>query len=170
MTGAGVNLLQGTFAPRSSLGNRLRQWRLPAALAAALALLFVVSQAATLVAAEPRGEGARRADRRRSSRRRCRASRCVDARAQMQGALGSAGGAGDGLLAAMSALAQAMAQAPAARIEAVSFRGNALELRLTAPTVESLDGIKQGMSRDGIHGRDPVGHAARPGASRAACR
>jgi type II secretory pathway component PulL len=74
----------------------------------------------------------------------------VDVRAQMQGALGSAGGAGNGLLAAMSALAQAMAQAPAARIEAVSYRGNALELRLTAPTIESLDGIKQGMSRDGI--------------------
>ena len=50
----------------------------------------------------------------------------------------------------MTLLAQAMAQAPAARIEAMSFRGNALELRLTAPTVESLDGIKQSMSRDGV--------------------
>ncbi|EFK97555.1 hypothetical protein LDC_0404, partial [sediment metagenome] len=49
-----------------------------------------------------------------------------------------------------SVLAQAIAQAPSARIEAMSFRGNALELRLTAPTVESLDGIKQAMSRDGI--------------------
>ena len=70
----------------------------------------------------------------------------------------------------MSALAQAMAQAPAARIEAMSFRGNALELRLTAPTVESLDGIKQGMSRDGMAGGNAVGHAARRRASRAACR
>ena len=43
-----------------------------------------------------------------------------------------------------------MAQAPAARLETVSFRGNALELHLTAPTIESLDGIKQAMNRDGI--------------------
>jgi hypothetical protein len=50
----------------------------------------------------------------------------------------------------MSVLAQAMAQAPSARIQAMSFRGNALELHLTAPTVEALDGVKQAMSRDGI--------------------
>jgi len=74
----------------------------------------------------------------------------VDVRAQMQGALASRGAAGGGLLPVVSVLAQAIAQAPSARIEAMSFRGNALELRLTAPTVESLDGIKQAMSRDGI--------------------
>jgi hypothetical protein len=50
----------------------------------------------------------------------------------------------------VAALAQAMAQAPSARIEAMSYRGNALELRLIAPTVESLDGIKQAMTRDGV--------------------
>jgi type II secretory pathway component PulL len=72
-----------------------------------------------------------------------------DARAQMQGALGT-GGAGGGMLAAVSALATAMAQAPAARIETLSFRGNVLEVNLTVPTVESLEGIRQGLSRDGM--------------------
>jgi hypothetical protein len=67
----------------------------------------------------------------------------------MQGALGMAAGGG-GLLPAMTALAQAMAQAPAARIESMNFRGDALELRLTAPTIESLDGIKQAVGREGI--------------------
>jgi len=149
VTGAGVNLLQGTYAPRSSLGNRLRQWRLPAALAAALALLFIGSQAATWWQ-QSRKERALDAEIAQVFAQALPGQPVVDVRAQLQGALGSAGGAGSGLLAAMSALAQAMAQAPAARIEAVSFRGNALELRLTAPTIESLDGIKQGMSRDGI--------------------
>jgi general secretion pathway protein L len=147
--GAGVNLLQGPYAPRSSLGNRLRQWRLPAALAAALVLLFVGSQAATWWQ-QSRKERALDAEIAQIFAQALPGQPVVDVRAQMQGALGSAGGAGSGLLAAMSALAQAMTQAPAARIEAVSFRGNALELRLTAPSVESLDGIKQGMSRDGI--------------------
>jgi general secretion pathway protein L len=149
VTGAGVNLLQGTYAPRSSLGNRLRQWRLPAALAAALALLFIGSQAAAWWQ-QSRKERALDAEIAQVFAQALPGQPVVDVRAQLQGALGSAGGAGNGLLAAMSALAQAMAQAPAARIEAVSFRGNALELRLTAPTIESLDGIKQGMSRDGI--------------------
>ncbi len=74
----------------------------------------------------------------------------VDPRAQMQGALGAGRTASAGLLPVISVLAEAMAQAPSARIEAMSFRGNALELRLTAPTVESLDGIKQTMNRDGM--------------------
>jgi type II secretory pathway component PulL len=74
----------------------------------------------------------------------------VDPRAQIQGVLGAQGASGVGLLAAMTALAEAMAQAPLAKIEAMSFRGDALELRLTAPSVESIDGIKQAISRNGI--------------------
>ena len=74
----------------------------------------------------------------------------VDPRAQMQGALGAGGSAGGGLLPAMSVIAQAMAQAPAARLRSISFRNNVIELNLTAPSIESLDGIKQGMNRDGI--------------------
>jgi general secretion pathway protein L len=127
----------------------LRQWRLPAALAAALALLFIGSQAATWWQ-QSRKERALDAEIAQVFAQALPGQPVVDVRAQLQGALGSGGGTGNGLLAAMSALAQALAQAPAARIEAVSFRGNALELRLTAPTIESLDGIKQGMSRDGI--------------------
>jgi len=68
----------------------------------------------------------------------------------MQGALGAGAGAGGGMLAAVSTLAQAMSQTPAARIESVSFRGNVLEVNMTVPTVESLESIRQGMSRDGM--------------------
>jgi general secretion pathway protein L len=148
-SGAGVNLLQGPFAPRSTLGARLKEWRLPGALAAATALLFVVNQ----------GLGwwqARQAERTLDAQiaevfqQILPGQPVVDARAQIEGALGAGARGGDGLLPAITLLAQAMAQAPTARIEAMSFRGNALELRLTAPTVESLDGIKQAMSRDGV--------------------
>jgi regulator of protease activity HflC (stomatin/prohibitin superfamily) len=47
-------------------------------------------------------------------------------------------------------LASAVAEVPNARIEALSFRGNALDLRLVAPSVEALDGIKQAMGRSGV--------------------
>ena len=147
--GAGVNLLQGAYAPRSSLGNRLREWRLPAALAAASALLFIGTQTAAWIT-QSRAEKALDAQIAEVFAQALPGQPVVDPRAQMQGALGVAGSAGAGLLPAMSVLARAMAQAPAARIESMSFRGNALELRLSAPSIESLDGIKQAVNRDGV--------------------
>ncbi len=148
-TGAGVNLLQGAFGARSSLGTRLREWRLPASLAAAVALLFVANQAVGWWQMS-RAERALDAQIAEIFAQALPGQPVVDPRAQMQGALGAQGAARDSLLPVLSALAEAMAQAPSARIEAMSFRGNALELRLTAPTVESLDGIKQTMTRDGM--------------------
>jgi general secretion pathway protein L len=148
-TGAGINLLQGAYAPRSSLGTKVREWRLPAALAAATALLFVTTQAVSFWQSS-RAEKALDAQIAEIFAQALPGQPVVDVRAQMQGALASRSAAGGGLLPVVSVLAQAIAQAPSARIEAMSFRGNALELRLTAPTVESLDGIKQAMSRDGI--------------------
>jgi general secretion pathway protein L len=148
-SGAGVNLLQGPFGVRSSLGGRLRQWRLPASLAAAVALLFVANQAVGWWQMG-RAERALDAEIAEIFAQALPGQPVVDPRAQMQGALGAGRAAGAGLLPVISALSEAMAQAPTARIEAMSFRGNALELRLTAPTVESLDGIKQTMTRDGM--------------------
>ena len=148
-TGAGINLLQGAFGARSSLGTRLREWRLPASLAAAVALLFVANQAVGWWQMS-RAERALDVQIAEIFAQALPGQPVVDPRAQMQGALNSRGAGGGGLLPVMSVLAEAMAQAPSARIEAMSFRGNALELRLTAPTVESLDGIKQTMTRDGV--------------------
>jgi general secretion pathway protein L len=148
-SGAGVNLLQGPFGVRASLGSQFRRWRLPASLAAAVALLFIANQA---VGWWQMGRTERELDAQIAQifAQALPGQPVVDPRAQMQGALGAGRAAGAGLLPVISALAAAMAQAPSARIEAMSFRGNALELRLTAPTVESLDGIKQTMNRDGM--------------------
>jgi general secretion pathway protein L len=147
--GAGINLLQGSFSARASLGTRLRPWRLPAALAAGAALLFLVNQGVSWWQ-DHRREKALDAQIAQVFSEVLPNQPIVDPRAQIQGVLGSQGGGGPGLLPAMSALAEAMAQTPSAKIEAMSFRSNALELRLTAPTVESLDGIKQAIGRNGI--------------------
>jgi hypothetical protein len=63
--------------------------------------------------------------------------------------LNHAGSGAGALLPAVTLLAQAVAKAPAARVEALNYRGNALELRIVAPTVEVLDSIKQSMSHAG---------------------
>ena len=73
----------------------------------------------------------------------------VDPRAQIQGVLARAGSGSGALLPAMSLLAQAIAQAPTTRVEGMSYRGGVLELRVLAPNVETLDIIKQTMSREG---------------------
>jgi len=147
--GAGVNLLQGPYAPRSSFGTRFRAWRLPAALAAAAALLFLAGQAVTLWQLN-RADRALQAQIDEVAAQVFPDQKVVDPVAQMRGLANARSASGGGLLPVLSVLSQALAQAPDTRIEAMSFRGNALELRLTAPSVQSLDDIQQSMNRDGI--------------------
>jgi general secretion pathway protein L len=146
---AGVNLLQGPYAARSSLSARLREWRLPAALAATTALVFLASQGFSVWKL---GQAEKKLDAEIAAvfSAAMPGQKAVDPRAQMQGVLGSRGAAGGALLPAVSALATAIAQSPQAKVESLSFRGNALELRLTAPTVEALDSIKQALSQGGL--------------------
>jgi general secretion pathway protein L len=145
-----VNLLQGTYAPRRSVSGRLQRWRLPAALAAACLLAFLAGQALSLWKLS-------RAERRLDAQitevfqQALPGQPVVDPRTQMQGVLGGGGSAQGALLPALSVLAQALAGAPAGgKLEAINLRGDALDLRLVAPTVEALDGIKQAMARNGI--------------------
>ncbi len=161
-----INLLQGAYAAPSSFGSQLQQWRLPAALAAATLVAFIGVQGFKLwqlhaaekqldaqIAADLQPDPARATDRRsarpdpgragpRRRRQRCPAARDL------------AAGAGH------------RAVAGRARRSASASAAGVLELRLVAPTVEALDGIKQAMSRDGAHGRTAVGEAARPAGRR----
>jgi general secretion pathway protein L len=147
--GDAVNLSQGPFAPSGSIGRRLRPWRLPAGLAAASLLIFLVGQGLSLW-------------RMSTAEKQLDASIAevfstvlpgqpmLDPRAQMEGILGRGGSTGGALLPALSALAKAIAEVPNARVEAMSYRGDALDLRVVAPSVEALDGVKQAMDRDGL--------------------
>lgn len=145
----GVNLLQGPFAPASTIGNRVKEWRVPAALATAVMLVFLAGQAISLYK-NSRAEKQLDAQIAEVFAQVLPGQPMVDPKAQIQGVLGTGGAAQGALLPAISVLAEVMAQAPAARIEAISYRGNALDLRLVAPSVEALDTIKQGMTRDGL--------------------
>jgi general secretion pathway protein L len=147
-TARAVNLLQGTYAPPSSFGPQLRQWRVPAALAAATLLVFLGSQAVKLWQLR-QAEQKLNVEIAQTFESILPGQPMVDPRAQVQGVLARAGAGAGGLLPAVSLLAQAMAQAPSSRVEAMNFRGGVLELRLVAPSVEALDGIRQAMSSRG---------------------
>jgi general secretion pathway protein L len=144
-----VNLLQGTYAPRRSINGGLHRWRVPVALAAACLLAFVAVQALSLWKLS-RAEKRLDAQITEVFQQALPGQPVVDPRAQMQGVLGG-GSAQGALLPALSVLAQAMAGAPSGgKLEAINLHGDALDLRLVAPTVEALDGIKQAMARSGI--------------------
>ena len=145
----GVNLLQGPYGRTTTIGSRLREWRVPAALAAGVVLVFLAGQGISLYKLA-RAEKQLDAQIAEIFTQVLPGQPVVNPRAQMEGVIGARGSAGGALLPAMSVLAQAMAQSPAARIEAMSYRGNALDLRLVAPTVEALDAIKQAVARGGI--------------------
>jgi general secretion pathway protein L len=143
-----INLLQGAYAAPSSFGSQLKQWRLPAALAVATLVAFLGAQGYRLWqlnAAEKRLDAQITA----TFNQILPGQPLVDPRAQIQGVLARAGSGSHALLPAMSLLAQAIAQAPATRVEGMSYRSGVLELRLLAPNVETLDTIKQVMGREG---------------------
>jgi len=146
---AAVNLLQGPYGAPSTIGVQLRQWRIPIALAAGTLLVFLLGQGLSLWQM-------RRAEKQLDAQIAALFSqvlpgqKMINAREQVEGVLRRSGGGKSALLPAVSLLAKAVAQAPAARVESLSYRGDALEMRIVAPTVEALDGIKQAMSRSGV--------------------
>jgi general secretion pathway protein L len=143
-----VNVLQGPYAPPSPFGAQLKQWRLPAALAAATLLAFLAVQGVQLWQLS-RAEKQLDAQITETFNQLLPGQPVVDPRAQLQGVLARAGGGSGALLPAISLLAEAVAQAPSTRVEGMSYRAGVLELRVVAPNVEALDTIKQTLARDG---------------------
>jgi type II secretion system protein L len=121
----------------------------PAALAAATALVFLAGQGFSIWKL---GQAEKKLDTEIAAifAAAMPGQKSVDPRAQMQGVLGSGGAKRDALLPAVAALAAAVSQTPQTKVESMSFRGDALELRLTAPSVEALDSIKQALSQGGL--------------------
>jgi general secretion pathway protein L len=146
--GEAVNLLQGPYAARSSLAAGLRRWRLPAALAAATALVFLTVQA---VSAWQLSRAEKKLDSEIAQvfAQAMPGQKVVDPRAQMQGVLGEGGGR-SAFLPALSALSRALAGIPQAQVESVSCRGDVVDFRLMAPSVGSLDAVKQALNGGGL--------------------
>ena len=162
---APINLLQGSFAPRTQMDRLWRPWRAAAALLAVLAVVVLARQGLELhqlqreearldeaiaAAFQQAMPGARMEDPRFQVERRLAALR------------GTAGPGGTGFLSVLETVGGAQAGIPGLRIEAVSYRTGTLDLKLTAPTVEALEAFRQAMGRDGrfaasIQQADPRG-------------
>jgi general secretion pathway protein L len=150
--GDAVNLLQGDFARTSDFGARWRQWRTAALLAAALLVVHVAAQAlqirqakhetaaldeqiASVFSAAMPGE------------------RLQDARRQMQSRLDrirKSGASPEYFLRALQVLSGALSATPKTGIDALSYRDDSVDMRVSAPSLASLSQLSQFIGKQGM--------------------
>jgi general secretion pathway protein L len=148
---AAINLLQGPYAPVSSRGAGFMAWRVAAILLASLIGLHVVGKAAELhvLKRHERQVDASIRDTFRSSMH--TEASASEARRLMERRLTGVRGAGEGLLPALQALAQARDAAPGTSVQTLNFHGGSLEMKLSAPDATSLDRLSQSLRSSGWH-------------------
>lgn len=150
---SGINLLQGDFARRPDWLAWWPAWRVAAMLLAALAIAMAASGLASAYRTGQELAAVNAAVDQAFHHVFPDAGQVTDARRELSvrlqqlGARGS--GAGQEFLDMLRVLAQALGDTGTARIEALSYRGGALELRLRAPSVEFLDRVQQQLSQTG---------------------
>ncbi|MDX2298129.1 MAG: type II secretion system protein GspL [Xanthomonadaceae bacterium] len=137
-----LNMLQGAYAPRRSLGHARRRWRL-AALLGAVSLLLAFTHLLL-----ERQQLARLAERQRQEMADLYraavpdATRVVDPELQLRTALAAAGqGGGDGLR-LLALAAPGLAADAAIRVDQLELRERSLDLVVQAPDVAALDALR----------------------------
>ncbi|MGH8496448.1 MAG: type II secretion system protein GspL [Gammaproteobacteria bacterium] len=141
-----INLLQGAYTPATSTTALWRPWRLAASLAAvclAIALGIQGVEHFKLSADESRLD-ARIAE--EFGRALPNTPMSTDPQRQIERELQALHGGGTGekpFLEILSVLGTVLLETPDARVEALSFRNDVMDLRLTVPNVGALDQIKR---------------------------
>jgi len=150
-TGAGINLLQGSYAPRKEYSGMFRPWRYAAALLLTFVFVGIAAKATdyyllTKTETELREmfnteyqqivPGAQETD---------DPARVVDSLKRRVGTAGAA----PVFLQSLQYLSQAIAQNSEAEVQAISFRAGVIDLRITVPNVSTLDNIERVIDESG---------------------
>jgi general secretion pathway protein L len=147
-----VNLLQGEFARSTDYGERWRRWRTAALLAASL-LVVHVSAAALQIHRANRETAALDTEMAQVFSQTMPAEAMHDPRRQMQSRLERIRRSGPGpeyFLRALQALSSAISGMPNTLINTLSYRGQTLELKLTAPSLAALSQLSQLLGKQGL--------------------
>lgn len=156
-----INLLQGPYAPATSLASGWKAWRVAAILLVALLALHAAGSAAELVTLGRAEHAVNLAIERTFRAAMPGEHNTIDARRRMERRLASVqGGAGTGLLAALGALATARAGSSNLAIQALRFRDGTLDLLVAAPNAEALDRLSRGLRDQGWQADLTSGSAA----------
>lgn len=149
-----VDLLQGVYGKKTSLGKTLAPWRYAAVLAAVLFALYFVGKAAQLwqLKREEAQLDQTIAATYSQAMPGAPSIPASEARRQFEARLLAArsGGQSSNLLQGLSTLSEALAKTPDTRIDALSYRTDVLDLRVLAPSVDALDQIRQLAQSRGI--------------------
>ncbi|HYB64013.1 MAG TPA: type II secretion system protein GspL [Steroidobacteraceae bacterium] len=162
---AAINLLQGSYAPKSSRAAGLSAWRVAALLLLALVALHVVGKAAELRVLKAREHELDASIRDTFHRAMPADPGTTDARRRMEQRLAAlrTGGGSSGLLGALQAVAQARGGVAATSVQSLNFHDGLLELTLNAPDAASLDHLSQQLRNGGwqadLVGGNTVGSA-----------
>jgi type II secretion system protein L len=147
-----VNLLQGEFARVTDLGARWRQWRTAALLAVGLLLMHVAAQA--LQIRQARHETAALDSQIASVFSAAMPAETLqDPRRQMQSRLDRIRKSGAGpeeFLHSLKVLSEAMAGAPKTDIDALSYREDSLDMKVTSPSLAALSQLSQLIGKQGM--------------------
>jgi general secretion pathway protein L len=141
-----IELLQGTYDRRTSVGAWLRPWRA----AAGVALAWLLLEGGLQVADYRRLQTERRElseDVEAVFREALPdAQRMVNPRVQLERALTAlrpAGATGEGFLALLAGAGEVLREQPGARLRGVGYRAGRLDLDLEVPDLQALDHMKQ---------------------------
>jgi len=147
-----VNLLQGEFSRTPDYGERWHRWRLAAGLAAALLVVHVAAQALQIRQAKHESAALdSQITQVFSSAMPGNAS--ADARRQMQSRLERIRKSGAGpqyFLRTLQTLSGALAATPKTVISALSYRENALDMTVNAPSLDALSQLTQSVGKEGL--------------------
>jgi general secretion pathway protein L len=149
-----VNLLQGPYASKTKLRMSFAPWRY----AAVLAVVFLSAHLALKTweyfhySAEEARIDAEIAQVYQQAMPGAAMPEPSAARKQMEQRLAQLRGSApmSGMMVALATLGEALAQAPGANVEAISYRNNTTDLRVLAPSVDALDRIRQTATERGV--------------------
>lgn len=153
-SGAPVNLLQGPYAPKTKLNISFQPWRYAAMLAGGFLVLHMglkVWQYIDLKSTEAQlDEGIVQAF--QDAIPGAAVPDTATARRMVESRLAALRGGGPvgGIMDTLGTLGEALALTPGTRIEALSYRDNTTDLRVTAPSVDSLGKIQNVAGERGI--------------------
>lgn len=152
-TGAGVNLLTGAYGPKTEYRGLLAPWRHAAMVLLALVLVATGAKAVNVYTLG-RQEAALKQQFHEEYREIAPGAPEVDDPTRLVASLRARAGGGSGdspqvLLMALEELSRAIEQNSEARIDAISFRADVVDVRLTAPSVSVLDNIRRGIGESG---------------------
>lgn len=148
-----LDLRQGIYARGGRRLRQLRRWRLPAALAAGVAVLALAHATLEHLALAERESRLRQQMEQTYREAFPDAERVVDPRAQMEGKLQALRGSGDGeadFLDAVGRVAQPLVDNGDIRVTELEWRQGTLDLSLRTSRLDTIDRAQQALERAGF--------------------